>query len=192
MQLCAQALCLEEMTGRTVPEGALFYAETRRRVAVPFDADLRAPDRDTTALHSRALFAAGRTPPAGLPGGALPRLLAARTVPAEGDGAVRAWLSRRARSPPRSTATSWRMKKLLNTLYVTTEGAGLRKDGENFVAEVDGAERARVPLPYAGLGGRVRRHLRFTAADAGAGPRRHHRSCCSTGRPVPGAGRRSG
>jgi CRISPR-associated protein Cas1 len=38
------------------------------------------------------------------------------------------------------------MKKLLNTLYVTTEGAGLRKDGENLVAEVEGEERARVPL----------------------------------------------
>lgn len=38
------------------------------------------------------------------------------------------------------------MKKLLNTLYVTTAGAGLRKDGENLVAEVDGEERARVPL----------------------------------------------
>ena len=38
------------------------------------------------------------------------------------------------------------MKKLLNTLYVTTEGAGLRKDGENLVAAVDGMERARVPL----------------------------------------------
>lgn len=38
------------------------------------------------------------------------------------------------------------MKKLLNTLYVTTENASLRKDGENLVAEVDGAERARVPL----------------------------------------------
>lgn len=38
------------------------------------------------------------------------------------------------------------MKKLLNTLYVTTPGAGLRKDGENLVAEIDGEERARVPL----------------------------------------------
>ncbi|MXN67127.1 type I-C CRISPR-associated endonuclease Cas1 [Stappia sp. GBMRC 2046] len=38
------------------------------------------------------------------------------------------------------------MKKLLNTLYVTTESAGLRKDGENLVAEVEGGERARVPL----------------------------------------------
>ncbi|WP_117194002.1 type I-C CRISPR-associated endonuclease Cas1c [Rhizobium terrae] len=38
------------------------------------------------------------------------------------------------------------MKKLLNTLYVTTENASLRKDGENLVAEVEGIERARVPL----------------------------------------------
>lgn len=38
------------------------------------------------------------------------------------------------------------MKKLLNTVYVTTEGASLRKDGENLVAEVEGDERARVPL----------------------------------------------
>jgi CRISPR-associated protein Cas1 len=38
------------------------------------------------------------------------------------------------------------VKKLLNTLYVTTEGASLRKDGENLVAEIEGAERARVPF----------------------------------------------
>jgi len=38
------------------------------------------------------------------------------------------------------------LKKLLNTIYVTTEGAALRKDGENLVAEVDGVEKARVPF----------------------------------------------
>jgi CRISPR-associated protein Cas1 len=38
------------------------------------------------------------------------------------------------------------VKKLLNTVYVTSEGASLRKDGENLVAEVDGSERARVPF----------------------------------------------
>jgi CRISPR-associated protein Cas1 len=38
------------------------------------------------------------------------------------------------------------VKRLLNTLYVTTEGASLRKDGENLVAQVEGVERARVPL----------------------------------------------
>lgn len=38
------------------------------------------------------------------------------------------------------------MKKLLNTVYITTEGAALRKDGENLVAEVDGEIKARIPL----------------------------------------------
>ena len=38
------------------------------------------------------------------------------------------------------------MKKLLNTVYITTEGVALRKDGENLVAEVEGQEKARVPL----------------------------------------------
>lgn len=38
------------------------------------------------------------------------------------------------------------MKKLLNTVYVTTEGTALKKDGETLVAEVDGVERARIPL----------------------------------------------
>jgi CRISPR-associated exonuclease Cas4 len=63
VQLCAQGLCLEEMTGRPVPEGALFYAETKRRVSVPFDAGLRRLTEDIASQFG-ALFAAGRTPPA--------------------------------------------------------------------------------------------------------------------------------
>jgi len=62
VQLCAQALCLEEMTGQPVPEGALFYGETKRRVVVPFDADLRRLTEDT-AIAFGALVAEGRTPP---------------------------------------------------------------------------------------------------------------------------------
>jgi CRISPR-associated protein Cas1 len=38
------------------------------------------------------------------------------------------------------------VKKLLNTVYVTTEGASLRKDGENLVVTIEDEERARVPL----------------------------------------------
>ncbi len=38
------------------------------------------------------------------------------------------------------------MRKLLNTIYVTTEDAWLHKDGANLVVEVQGAERGRVPL----------------------------------------------
>ena len=38
------------------------------------------------------------------------------------------------------------MRQHLNTLYVTTENAWLRKDGENAVIKIDGAERGRVPV----------------------------------------------
>ena len=41
LQLAAQALCLEEMTGRAVPEGALYYASSRRRRVVVIDEPLR-------------------------------------------------------------------------------------------------------------------------------------------------------
>lgn len=41
VQLCAQALCLEEMLGQEVPCGALFYGATRRRLDVAFDPALR-------------------------------------------------------------------------------------------------------------------------------------------------------
>ena len=62
VQLCAQALCLEEMTGRPVPEGALFYAQTKRRVIVPFDADLRALT-ESTAAELADVLRSRRTPP---------------------------------------------------------------------------------------------------------------------------------
>jgi CRISPR-associated exonuclease Cas4 len=61
VQLCAQALCLEEMFAAPVPEGALFYGKVRRRTAVAFDDTLRALTREV-ALATRALIAAGRTP----------------------------------------------------------------------------------------------------------------------------------
>ena len=38
------------------------------------------------------------------------------------------------------------MRRQLNTVYVTTEGAWLRKDGENLVMEVEGEVRARLPV----------------------------------------------
>ncbi len=62
-QLCAQALCLEEMTGRPVPEGAIFYGTTRRRAEVRFDDDLRRLTENAVAAL-RELFASGRTPAA--------------------------------------------------------------------------------------------------------------------------------
>ena len=65
IQLCAQALCLEEMLEVAVPEGALFYGKTRRRKEVVFDAELRALTREA-AREVRALLDERRVPEAEL------------------------------------------------------------------------------------------------------------------------------
>jgi len=63
VQLCAQALCLEEMLKVKVPVGALFYGKTHRRTDVSFDRELRALTEQTAArLH--LLVTTGRTPAA--------------------------------------------------------------------------------------------------------------------------------
>ncbi|MDD2468061.1 MAG: CRISPR-associated protein Cas4 [Desulfobulbus sp.] len=62
VQLCAQAICLEEMLGCVVPEGALYYGEKKRRTAVVFDPALRETvARTADAAHD--MLAAGVTPP---------------------------------------------------------------------------------------------------------------------------------
>jgi len=61
VQLCAQALCLEEMLAVDVPAGALYYGKKKRRTDVLFDSQLRRTTRETAqALH--ALLNEQRTP----------------------------------------------------------------------------------------------------------------------------------
>ncbi|RMD51074.1 MAG: CRISPR-associated protein Cas4, partial [Candidatus Thermofonsia bacterium] len=47
IQLCAQALCLEEMTGQHIPHGEIFYWRSRRRLTVPIDNTLRQLTKQT-------------------------------------------------------------------------------------------------------------------------------------------------
>jgi CRISPR-associated exonuclease Cas4 len=61
VQLCAQALCLEEMLGVAVPAGALFYGAMRRRFDVAFDATLRS-ETEAAAARLHVLMASGVTP----------------------------------------------------------------------------------------------------------------------------------
>lgn len=61
VQLCAQAMCLEEMLNIAIPAGALFYGKTRRRLDVVFDARLR-DKTEETARAVRALLESGITP----------------------------------------------------------------------------------------------------------------------------------
>jgi CRISPR-associated exonuclease Cas4 len=62
IQLCAQALCLEEMTGRDIERGEIFYWRSRRRIDESFDLDLRQAT-EQTIFAARALLAAGIIPP---------------------------------------------------------------------------------------------------------------------------------
>lgn len=51
IQLCAQALCLEELFDLQIPHGEIFYWRSRKRIKVPFDVTVRAK---TTAMIERA------------------------------------------------------------------------------------------------------------------------------------------
>jgi CRISPR-associated exonuclease Cas4 len=62
LQLCAQALCLEEMSGKTVPRGYIYYAATGRRQEVEFDLELRQQTMSAIAAVRR-LIETGERPP---------------------------------------------------------------------------------------------------------------------------------
>ena len=61
VQLCAQALCLEEVLNTEIPEGALFYGKTRRRQDVAFDRALRL-ETEKAATRVHELIKTGKTP----------------------------------------------------------------------------------------------------------------------------------
>jgi len=61
VQLCAQALCLEEMLDVEIPSGALFYGKTRRRKDVNFDNALR-QETESAANRLHKLIESGKTP----------------------------------------------------------------------------------------------------------------------------------
>ena len=63
IQLCAQALCLEEMTGLPVNEGSIFYCELRRRTEFEFDEDIRTETIEL-AKEAHRLIASGKVPEA--------------------------------------------------------------------------------------------------------------------------------
>ena len=61
VQLCAQALCLEEMLGKAVPKGAVYHEQSKSRREVEFTTELRQEtERAVEQLH--ALLESGRIP----------------------------------------------------------------------------------------------------------------------------------
>lgn len=62
LQLAAQAMCLESMTGFAVPEGAIYYASSKRRRVVALDAALRAQVKSVVG-EVRRMLGTQRLPP---------------------------------------------------------------------------------------------------------------------------------
>ncbi|MEQ6341265.1 MAG: CRISPR-associated protein Cas4 [Gammaproteobacteria bacterium] len=62
LQLAAQALCLEEMTGKAIHRGAIYHHSSRRRREVEITDTLRYQVEETVAAI-RTLFASGKLPP---------------------------------------------------------------------------------------------------------------------------------
>jgi CRISPR-associated exonuclease Cas4 len=62
IQLCAQAICLEEMLSVSISSGAIFYGRTRRRFDVTFDDALR-KETEEAAKRAHQLINSGITPP---------------------------------------------------------------------------------------------------------------------------------
>ena len=62
LQLCAQALCLEEMTGQAVPRGAIYHHSSRKRREVELTPELRARVVEVTQAI-RAMLTSTRLPP---------------------------------------------------------------------------------------------------------------------------------
>ena len=61
VQLCAQALCLEEMLGVTVPKGAVYYGQPRRRMEIDISQDLR-EEVERLCSRARELYISGHSP----------------------------------------------------------------------------------------------------------------------------------
>ena len=63
VQLCAQALCLEEMLGASIPAGAIFYGDPRRRLEIAFTPQLRGRTEQLASMMHQ-LYRERITPPA--------------------------------------------------------------------------------------------------------------------------------
>jgi CRISPR-associated exonuclease Cas4 len=95
VQLCAQAICLEEMFSLPVPAGALFYGETRRRTEIQFTAALRALTAQVAADTRRMILGQVTPPPVLMPACAKCSIQAlCRPAQLQKPPSIAAWLSR--------------------------------------------------------------------------------------------------
>lgn len=140
LQLCAEAMCLEEMLACDIPEGALFYRQTKRRERVKLDEDLRnMVEADFLQMHD--LFSRGWTPKVKQTRSCSSCSLRDLCLPE-----LRKVKSAKAYIEERLKESGGVMKQLLNTLFVMTEDAYLALENDNVVIHQNDKTLAKVPL----------------------------------------------
>jgi CRISP-associated protein Cas1 len=138
VQLCLQAMCLEDTLGRPIPYGYLYYAGSRRRVAVDFDHILRDKTLECIAEARSLLDSPARPEPVNdrrCPGCSLLPIC----MPSEDrflDGAG---------PKPRKPLPSLGIE---HVVYIDEQGAYLRKDGSRLAVTKDGQPLASIPLAH--------------------------------------------
>ena len=151
VQLCAQALLLEERSGAAVPRGYQYYAATRERVAVEFTPELRAQTHGAIAL-CRELSAA-ECPPPPLPSELRHRCFGCSLAPVCLPEETLYQLDAPALGPvdvvtpaPAKLARVVPAQDAGAVLYVNEPGSHVGKRGEHLVVKKDGKETAKVPM----------------------------------------------
>lgn len=136
VQLCAQGLILEEH-GYTCPEGVLYFAESRERVSVAFDDELRQTTRN--AIDGLRLIAAGGTiPPPLVDSPKCPRCsLVGICLPDEVN------FLKRQQTPPRPLSV---LRDEAMPVYVQARSAKVAKKGETLEISVEDANTATARL----------------------------------------------
>ncbi len=147
VQLCAQAMLLEEQSGEAVHRGFQFYAGSRERVAVEFTPGLRRKTLDTIALCREQ--SASDTPPPPLPAELRHRCFGCSLAPVCLPEETLFQLNAPERAEEASSPALVRVIPGNDdgaVLYVNEPGSYVGKRSEHLVVKKDGQETTKVPM----------------------------------------------
>lgn len=146
VQLCAQALLLEETRGVPVEKGFQFYAGSRERVPVTFDPDLRRLTLDT--IDTCRQLATANAPPAPLPPEFRHRCFGCSLAPVCLPEETLYEIGRATDAEPEHPAVTRVIPGSDDgaVLYLQEQGSSVGKRSEHLTVKKHGQELARVPM----------------------------------------------
>lgn len=148
VQLCAQAMLLEDERGISIPFGVLYYIGSKRRIEVPFDEDLRT--KTLQSLKTIRELSLRDTPPEPLPADLRHRCFGCSLATICQPEETLYCLERRDVTPDEQTAAG--ITRVMPqgiegaVLYLQEQGAYVSKRSEHLIVRKSGEELQRVPI----------------------------------------------